>query len=123
MAASSYSMVIAIDFGTTFSGYAFSFPGKERDIFMYTKWGECVSIPSAFKAPTCVLTNKHGRFEAFGYEAQDRYSNLMPEETDNFLFFDKFKMHLHQKVSTARYFQYGEGPNLIVGIFKMSGLK
>ena len=94
-----YTMVIAIDFGTTFSGYAFSFKGSERDIYMYTKWGDCVGIPWACKAPTCVLTDKDGRFQAFGYEAQRKYTSMEADEARMYRYFDKFKMHLHDRVS------------------------
>ena len=96
-----YIVVVAIDFGTTFSGYAFSFKTQKKDIIMFSQWGTCVGIPVSFKAPTCILTNKHGRFEAFGYDAQSKYSSMTPEEAEDFNFFEKFKMHLHDKVACA----------------------
>ena len=34
-----YLMVASIDFGTTYSGYAFSFRGKETDIKLNKNWG------------------------------------------------------------------------------------
>ena len=33
-------LVAAIDFGTTYSGYAFAFPSKPADIRMNKNWGE-----------------------------------------------------------------------------------
>ena len=91
-------MVIAIDVGTTFSGYAFSTKDKESDIYMFKEWGKVVNIPATYKTPTCVMTNKMGEFEAFGYEAQHRYSHLL-EEGGQYDLFEHFKMKLHTKVS------------------------
>ena len=91
-------MVVAIDFGTTFSGYAFSFKSNKKDINMFYNWGSCVGIPVSFKAPTCVLTDSRNKFVSFGYEAQNKYSAMTPEEAENFNFYQKFKMHLHEKV-------------------------
>ena len=34
-----YVMVASIDFGTTFSGYAFSFKSNKNDIKMNKNWG------------------------------------------------------------------------------------
>ena len=35
-----YTVVMAIDFGTTFSGYAFAFTAKPDEIRMNKNWGE-----------------------------------------------------------------------------------
>lgn len=66
-----YIMVTALDFGTTYSGYAFSFKTTPNDIQMNKNWGEQVGFQS-YKTPTCVLTDRRGEFVAFGYEAEDR---------------------------------------------------
>ena len=95
---SNYVMTVAIDFGTTFSGYAFSFASNKKDIIMFTNWGSCVGLPVSFKAPTCLMTNKHDRFVAFGYEAQHKYSSMTSEEAEEYYFYDKFKMYLHEQV-------------------------
>ena len=39
-----YVMVASIDFGTTFSGYAFSFKGAETDIKLNKNWGDTLGF-------------------------------------------------------------------------------
>ena len=50
-------LVAAIDFGTTFSGYAFAFTSKPGEIRINKNWGESVgfqvSIPVLIQAYTC----------------------------------------------------------------------
>ena len=66
-----YVMVAAIDFGTTFSGYAFSFKTQKDKILMNKSWGQNVGFQS-YKTPTCVMVDSTNSFHAFGYEAEDR---------------------------------------------------
>uniref|UniRef100_F1S8C1 Heat shock protein family A (Hsp70) member 12B n=1 Tax=Sus scrofa TaxID=9823 RepID=F1S8C1_PIG len=63
----SFSVVVAIDFGTTSSGYAFSFASDPEAIHMMS----------------------------FGYTARDYYHDLDPEEARDWLYFEKFKMKIH----------------------------
>ena len=37
-------MVVGIDFGTTFSGYAFSFKGSETEIKLNKNWGDTLGF-------------------------------------------------------------------------------
>jgi hypothetical protein len=42
------------------------------------------------------LLNKKKQFEAFGYDAENRYAELiMEEEQDDYYFFDRFTMSLN----------------------------
>lgn len=66
-----YVMVAAIDFGTTFSGYAFSFKNNIHNIFMNTNWGENIGFQS-YKTPTCVMVDSSNIYQAFGYEAEEK---------------------------------------------------
>ena len=68
------ALVAAIDFGTTYSGYAFSFTTFPEGIRMNMPWKEAEigSIDFDLKTPTFVLTGPDGNFEAFGYEAEER---------------------------------------------------
>lgn len=90
-------LVAAIDFGTTFSGYAFSFKSSPDDIKMNKNWGECLGFQSV-KTPTCVLTGPEDKFEAFGFEAEMKYGD-MSEGTgsEGWNMFRQFKMILHKK--------------------------
>ncbi|KAL3885511.1 hypothetical protein ACJMK2_025564 [Sinanodonta woodiana] len=98
-------MVAAIDFGTTYSGWAYSF----RDQFIkdpthvHAKvWsgGQLVSE----KAPTTVLIEPDGKtFKAFGYEAEDVYAELAEAgEHRKWFYFRRFKMLLMDKIGLKR---------------------
>ncbi|XP_022802749.1 heat shock 70 kDa protein 12A-like isoform X1 [Stylophora pistillata] len=93
----SYLAVVAIDFGTTYSGFAFSFikdQGKDA-IFMNMDWGNEQGAQTS-KTPTCLLLKPDLEFDSFGYEAIEKYSSLGDEsEEKEYLFFKHFKMALH----------------------------
>eukprot|EP00058_Branchiostoma_floridae_P006841 XP_002592329.1 hypothetical protein BRAFLDRAFT_240123 [Branchiostoma floridae] len=90
-----YLMVAAIDFGTTYSGYAFSFMSSPEDIIMNKNWGESVGFQS-YKTPTSVLLSPEGKFVEFGFKAIAKYTTLLEENEDKeYFFFDRFKMRLH----------------------------
>lgn len=70
-----YLLVAAIDFGTTFSGWAFAFLHKPKEVRVYKNWGEEFGIKSSSKTPTSVLVDGKGKFVAFGYTAEQEYEN------------------------------------------------
>ena len=88
--------VVAIDFGTTFSGFAFAFNNKdgEKSIHMNKEWGSDQGY-STMKTPTCLLLNPDQSFNSFGYEAKDKFADLEEEEARQYFYFDCFKMILH----------------------------
>ncbi|XP_028283371.1 heat shock 70 kDa protein 12A-like [Parambassis ranga] len=89
--------IVAIDFGTTYSGYAFSMTSKEEEVSPYLKyWGEEVGLETP-KAPTCILFNEHEEFLSFGYEARESYFQMRGEEARKTFFFDSFKMALYNR--------------------------
>jgi len=60
-------VVVAIDFGTTFSGYAFSFSQEPNSIHMMRKWeGGDPGLVNQ-KTPTCLLLEPDGTFHSFGF--------------------------------------------------------
>ena len=91
-----YISVVAIDFGTSFSGFAFAFNHKEGEtgIHMNKDWGadQGYSTP---KTPTCLLLNPDKSFNSFGYEAQDRFAELDDDQSQEYYYFEQFKMILH----------------------------
>ena len=97
-------VVAAIDFGTTYSGYAYSlkhdFRKDPTQHIVTNTWGSEKML--SHKAPTCVLFNKDKRFDSFGYEAEEKYGEIAiegEEEVSKWFFFERFKMKLHnQKV-------------------------
>ncbi|XP_053395912.1 heat shock 70 kDa protein 12B-like [Mercenaria mercenaria] len=98
-------LVAAIDFGTTYSGWAFSFKYDfERDPTKITakNWHGDQLISS--KAPTCVLIKPDGKtFDSFGYTAESKYADLAAEEKHGeWFFFKRFKMMLFDKIKISR---------------------
>ena len=106
MADDDYLLVVAMDFGTTFSGYAFSYKTKPYDIKLNKNWGANMGHQS-YKTATSVLVNPKGEFEAFGFEAQQKYADLEEKNVtpEKYALYEKFKMMLHgKKVCTLMMF-------------------
>ena len=87
----------ALEFGTTTSGYALSskynFKRDPLNIRSHN-WNTGTSLSA--KTLTCLLLNKKKQYVAFGYDAENRYAELvMEEEQDDYFFFDRFTMSLH----------------------------
>ncbi|KAL8562197.1 hypothetical protein ACOMHN_005182 [Nucella lapillus] len=92
--AADFHIVAAIDFGTTFSGYAYSFASKREAIHVNKNWGQTQGF-LLHKTPTCLLLKPDGQFEAFGFEATSLYNDLSEEEAADYYYFDRFKMKLY----------------------------
>ncbi|XP_063324930.1 heat shock 70 kDa protein 12A-like [Pelmatolapia mariae] len=91
------SYIIAIDFGTAYSGYAFSLTKREAETEPRLKyWGKQVSQRTP-KTPTCILFDEHEKFLSFGYEAQSAYFRTRGDEARKNFFFECFKMSLYGK--------------------------
>uniref|UniRef100_A0A3Q0SJW8 Heat shock protein family A (Hsp70) member 12A.2 n=1 Tax=Amphilophus citrinellus TaxID=61819 RepID=A0A3Q0SJW8_AMPCI len=91
------SFIIAIDFGTAYSGYAFSMTPREAEINPHLKyWGEEAGLESP-KTPTCILFDELEEFISFGYKAKLTYLRMRGDEARNKFFFDCFKMSLYGK--------------------------
>ncbi|CAF1070717.1 unnamed protein product, partial [Adineta ricciae] len=88
-------VVVAIDFGTTYSGYAFAFTRDIDSILMMRKVdGNDPGVINQ-KTPTTILLTPNLEFHSFGFFARDFFHDLDPDEAKRWLFFEKFKMHLH----------------------------
>lgn len=92
-----YFVVVAIDFGTTFSGYAFAFTRDHESIHMMRRWEGGDPGVSNQKTPTTLLLRPDGTFHSFGFGARDFYHDLEPDEARKWLYFEKFKMALHTR--------------------------
>jgi len=96
--AESCLLVAAIDFGTTFSGYAYSFKNDPMKIQTNAGWNAGSEKLMSFKTPTCVLLNPRKQFDSFGFEAENKFVNLTDDnEHEGWMLFQKFKMILHNK--------------------------
>ncbi|PWA31163.1 hypothetical protein CCH79_00003006, partial [Gambusia affinis] len=91
------SYIISIDFGTTYSGYAFSLTSREEEVDPHVKfWGEEVGLETP-KTPTCILFDEHQQFVSFGYKAKNTYLKTSGKDGRAMFFFDCFKMSLYDK--------------------------
>lgn len=92
-----YTHYISIDFGTSGCGIAMATKEKQSDIKLVTAW-EGVKIET--KCPTILLLNPSEEFESFGFHAmtlyEKKYGKPQPEKADDYLLFQKFKMHLYK---------------------------
>ena len=96
-------LVAAIDFGTTFSGWAYSFRydfKSDPTRITVKHWYSGSGSIATEKTPTCALIKPDGEtLEAFGYEAENRYSELVENsEHMEHYYFRRFKMALNKKV-------------------------
>jgi len=91
----SHFVVAAIDFGTTYSGYAFSFTRDPESIHIMRKWEGGDPGVTNHKTPTTLLLKPNGDFHSFGFGARDFYHDLEEAEAKKWYYFEKFKMTLH----------------------------
>lgn len=102
-------VVGAIDFGTTYSGWAFLFEDgfKNEPTNPFVRHWPC-GRHMVEKTPTCILVNPDGiTAAAYGYDAENQYIKLAERgEHEEFYFFKQFKMKLSKK--------FGEVRNLLV---------
>ncbi|XP_052271902.1 heat shock 70 kDa protein 12A-like [Dreissena polymorpha] len=94
-------VVAAIDFGTTYSGWAFSFKHDfEREPCKVSAKALIANQLASQKAPTCVLIKPDGKtLDAFGFDAETRYSQLCETgEHKQWYYFQRFKMMLWDKL-------------------------
>ncbi|XP_052816570.1 heat shock 70 kDa protein 12A-like isoform X2 [Mya arenaria] len=96
-------LVAAFDFGTTYSGYAYSFNNDPRKIQTNQGWNAGTEKLISLKTPTCVLLNPQKEFAAFGYDAENKYANLAEDNKHKeWMFFRRFKMLLHNNKGLNR---------------------
>uniref|UniRef100_A0A8C2RKR4 Heat shock protein family A (Hsp70) member 12A n=1 Tax=Capra hircus TaxID=9925 RepID=A0A8C2RKR4_CAPHI len=80
-----FLVVVAIDFGTTSSGYAYSFTKEPECIHVMRRWEGGDPGVSNQKTPTTILLTPERKFHSFGYAARDFYHDLDPNEKGGFL--------------------------------------
>ncbi|XP_033753962.1 heat shock 70 kDa protein 12B-like [Pecten maximus] len=100
-------LVAAIDFGTTFSGYAFSTTADYKDnplrIHSNQAWVAGGASLLSLKTPTCLLLDKHENLVSFGYEAENTYSDITLEGKEaDFYYFQRFKMKLYENSELSK---------------------
>lgn len=94
-AAMCHLLVGAIDFGTSYSGYAFSYINNKTGITT-KRWMSGHSTLESEKTPTCILFDQEQKFKAFGYEAENTYAELCcNNQASDYYFFKNYKMALY----------------------------
>ena len=90
-------IVAGIDFGTTYSGFAYSFIHDWTKIIVNQyHGGEYLT----YKAPTTLLLNPDQSFCKFGFEAEKEYAALAEEDRHhNHYFFRRFKLILKPELT------------------------
>ncbi|XP_052279264.1 heat shock 70 kDa protein 12B-like isoform X2 [Dreissena polymorpha] len=106
MASKDFFLVAAIDFGTTFSGYAFSevteFQADPLRVSTCT-WGSSTNSVMSLKTPSSILFRPEKTFDSFGFEAEDKYSNLSLDNMHrSWFYFRRFKMMLYNSKDVHR---------------------
>ena len=95
----SYVAVVAIDFGTTYSGCAYAFTRDPSNIHLLSQYSRRTS---GVQQPTVLLLTGNGDFHSFGYEAQEYYRDIDIDDAYEWLYFEKFKMELHSRQVCAK---------------------
>ena len=94
-------LVAAIDFGTTYSGYAFSFRHEYDSSptkIHANEWRNVSQGNMNAKTPTCLLLEPDRKLHSFGNEAKTKYTSLCEEgKHKDWFFFWEFKMTLHHE--------------------------
>ncbi|XP_015258705.1 PREDICTED: heat shock 70 kDa protein 12A-like [Cyprinodon variegatus] len=92
------SFIIAIDFGTAFTSYAFSITSSQEEIEPYLKhWGQEVGLETS-DTPTCILFDEQQRFVSFGYKARQTFYKWIRDS--RLFFFDFSEISLDDKKFT-----------------------
>ncbi|KAL5019201.1 hypothetical protein ScPMuIL_004923 [Solemya velum] len=99
MASPNRIVVAAIDFGTAYSGYAFSFRHQYDKDPTDTSGRIWNQSNGSLKTSTCILLDSRRKFAAFGSEAEDKYAELAADgEHKDWYYFKHFKMKLHDEM-------------------------
>ena len=106
---SDYLMVAAIDFGTTYSGYAFStisnFKLDPLKIHANQAWNAGGRQLLSLKTPTCLLLDGRKQIVSFGYEAENAYAELVLDgKHHDHYYFSRFKMRLYNDQVNSYHF-------------------
>ncbi|XP_045210214.2 heat shock 70 kDa protein 12A-like [Mercenaria mercenaria] len=105
---SNHLLVAAIDFGTTFSSWGFSFKHEydlEPTKVTAKQWTGLQSAVS-LKGPTTILIKPDGKtIDSFGFDAETKYAELAEDQKHKeWYFFKRFKMQLFDKIGLRRDF-------------------
>lgn len=97
-------LVAAIDFGTTFSGYAFALRSeleKDPSRINIPIWRDSNGGFVSYKTSSTVLLNKDKQLVDFGFDAESKYAELLEYgEHEEYFYFRHYKMMLYDHAKT-----------------------
>lgn len=97
-------LVAAIDFGTTFSGYAFAMRNElnnDPSRIHVPNWQSSNGGSNFCKTSSTVLLNKDTQLVAFGFDAESKYAKLSENgKGEDYFYFHHFKMMLYDHAKT-----------------------
>ncbi|XP_039282119.1 heat shock 70 kDa protein 12A isoform X2 [Nilaparvata lugens] len=96
-------VVVAVDLGTTYSGYAYRYIDHPSDVDIHLM-SNCQGEPGLNnqKLPSILLLDPSRKLHSFGCTARDHFHDLDPAEAHLWLYFDKFKLTLHNNTDVSR---------------------
>lgn len=90
-------LMATIDFGTTFSGYAFQTVANLKENILNIHGYNWDLQNGVLKTPTCVLFDPAQNFNSFGRDAEDKYTELAQQNDHaNWYYFRRFKLDLYK---------------------------
>lgn len=97
-------LLVAIDLGNTFSGYAYAINSEIQNdqckIYVPT-WIASTGALISSKTPSTILLDMDTKFVAFGFEAESEYTNLLENgDGDDYFYFCHLKMMLYEHAKT-----------------------
>ena len=87
-------LVVGIDFGTSYSAYAYSYAYEKDKIYINSDWP---SGSQAYKEVTAILFNEEQEFDTFGEDAIETFNCLTDYEARCWYLFKNFKMALYDE--------------------------
>lgn len=97
-------LIAAIDFGTTFSGYAFAWRSElqnDPSRIRIPNWCSSNGSFVSYKTSSTVLLNRYKQLVDFGFDAESKYTYLLEDgEHEDYFYVRHFKMILYDHAKT-----------------------
>lgn len=95
-------IIAAIDIGSMWMGFAYSLKDDWKRVLSSYRGSEEL-MP--YKVPTCILLQKDFSTSWIGYEAEDKYAELISKDNHHdYFFFKRFQTILHQNSVSLQWF-------------------
>ena len=102
----SNTLQVALEIGHSYSGYAYSTHAdfvKDPLKILTCHWKPVETSKSCLKTPSVILFDKYEHFNSFGFEAEERFKELPPEEKRHWHLIKKFNSDQQVLISVKTY--------------------